>query len=680
MANDTAGLLGDLEAPLAAFTGGRSNKPEHAHVFHPKTVTRIVTRIEALTLELLPIQVDLDEITSPTSSIITKDVVEAFGSIAGDFHPCLPFALLEARRYFARQQRLNPSDSDENAGRKLACEAIARKLVAATPIAEQYSLLSKRFTVIESDGDESMPLSALESAVDQHATFFLSSNEAQRCVFALWKGLLVQKQMDDGNIEYQLYKTDADQQGFLAHFDTTRIAVPRYQFFIRVFFWIIFVLCYTIAIQTPERGFGIEDSILYIQLLGYLLEDLVKIWKIGWWACISFWQVINFAIYSLATVAFVYRCLDLASLDDTKQAHYRMVAFQWLSVAAPLVWTKLLTVFDPLHFFGVMLYVVWRMLKESAVFCALLAIFAIGFGQALTGLDVADERRESTKSVINSLLQAFLGSPNFEMYELGAFVGHIITEFRSLAFSPPTPAGETVGDSSYPFGLIVYYLWSVMTLVILLNVLVALFSSSYQECVDESEPTFLAFFAGKTVSSIRAPDSYPYPAPFNLVELFIIPLEFVISREAYARINRVLMGTLFFFPLWCISLFETRISPLRQSDLEDLLREPDDFQEPEEDPEPYRNAAGDDDPDNGEPEGMEICRVSFKDLKARMPNLERSVEGQILYEVLNLKSQLTALRAELAELRDQKDKAAALNGKAGRVKDEARAAKAEEGA
>lgn len=114
-----------------------------------------------------------EDLTSPTSSILTKDVVEAFSELAGDFSSCMPFALLEARRYFAYQQRVNPSDSDENAGRKLACEAIARKIVARTPIADQYSLLSKRFTVIESDGDESLPLSALESAVDQHATFFL---------------------------------------------------------------------------------------------------------------------------------------------------------------------------------------------------------------------------------------------------------------------------------------------------------------------------------------------------------------------------------------------------------------------------------------------------------------------------------------------------------------------------
>jgi len=40
---------------------------------------------------------------------------------------------------------------------------------------------------------------------------------------------------------------------------------------------------------------------------------------------------------------------------------------------------------------------------------------------------------------------------------------------------------------------------------------------------DESEPTYLAFFAGKTISSVRAPDSYVYPAPFN-VRLPSLPL------------------------------------------------------------------------------------------------------------------------------------------------------------
>ena len=52
-------------------------------------------------------------------------------------------------------------------------------------------VMSARYTRMESDGDESLPTSALESAVDQLATFFLSSTETQRCVAALWNGHLV---------------------------------------------------------------------------------------------------------------------------------------------------------------------------------------------------------------------------------------------------------------------------------------------------------------------------------------------------------------------------------------------------------------------------------------------------------------------------------------------------------
>jgi hypothetical protein len=33
---------------------------------------------------------------------------------------------------------------------------------------------------------------------------------------------------------------------------------------------------------------------------------------------------------------------------------------------------------------------------------------------------------------------------------------------------------------------------------------------------------YLAFFAAKTAELVRAPDSYVYPAPANLVETFLI--------------------------------------------------------------------------------------------------------------------------------------------------------------
>lgn len=57
--------------------------------------------------------------------------------------------------------------------------------------------------------------------------------------------------------------------------------------------------------------------------------------------------------------------------------------------------------------------VTWRMLKESAVFFVLLALFGVGFGQALMGLDVADEKRDSTES--ESICETPLVSPASEL-------------------------------------------------------------------------------------------------------------------------------------------------------------------------------------------------------------------------------------------------------------------------
>ena len=109
-------------------------------------------------------------------------------------------------------------------------------------MASQYSVLSARFSYIEPDGDRSISTSALEKAVDQHATFFLSSSESQRVVFALWKGLLVQATNADGSIEYRVRINKEDQKGFLANFDPSRMSVPRYQFIFRIILWGIFLI------------------------------------------------------------------------------------------------------------------------------------------------------------------------------------------------------------------------------------------------------------------------------------------------------------------------------------------------------------------------------------------------------------------------------------------------------
>jgi hypothetical protein len=48
-------------------------------------VSELIKRIRALTLKLLPLEVELDAITDPTSRVVTPAVISAYVEAAGDF-------------------------------------------------------------------------------------------------------------------------------------------------------------------------------------------------------------------------------------------------------------------------------------------------------------------------------------------------------------------------------------------------------------------------------------------------------------------------------------------------------------------------------------------------------------------------------------------------------------------
>lgn len=68
--------------------------------------------MKAMTLKLLPIEVSADELKDPLSSIITKEVVEAFAKAGGAFEDAVPFCMLEARRSFYQDALNDPSDCE----------------------------------------------------------------------------------------------------------------------------------------------------------------------------------------------------------------------------------------------------------------------------------------------------------------------------------------------------------------------------------------------------------------------------------------------------------------------------------------------------------------------------------------------------------------------------------------
>ncbi|BEJ00680.1 hypothetical protein CcaverHIS631_0505370 [Cutaneotrichosporon cavernicola] len=573
------------EEDQRSFVSSASILPE------ANTITQIIKRLKAMTNRLLPIQVELEDITSPTSAIVTPEVVKAFYEAGGDFREAVPFCLLRARQLFIKEGNLNQADYEENMCRATACEMIARRITHMVSRHRLPSIMSTRFRYLEPDGDQSPALSALECAIDQHCTIFLSSNEAQIVVQSLWKGEWVQYNNEDDDIDYTEYHIDSENGGFWAHFNPNRLAVPRYQNMFKIVMWIVYLFVYSQAVQSPLEDtesypkFDGWEITLYVMTFAYFLDEIRRVVKtIGIstsiYAIFNFWSFIALITDALIIAAFSLRVagtrLDSDS-EERKNLNYR--SFQVLACVAPLIWLRLITVFEGYKTVGVLQVVVFRMLRESAIFFILLAILAAGFIQSMYALDAADreiDEKFGMWSLINNLLRSIMGDPDFDT--------------ASERFGPP-------------FGTIIYYFWNFMTAIILLNILIALFGTAYSVIYDNATDEFLAFFASKTIN---------------------------MTRKTYVKINKLVMTVIFFIPLSLIALYESGVMHSPRGLLHDYFADP--IPEDDDDPKVLN-------PETNDPNGI-ICKKSFEELVSNFPDTTTSTATIILRKVDKINTRL----------------------------------------
>jgi hypothetical protein len=95
---------------------------------------------------------------------------------------------------------------------------------------------------------------------------------------------------------------------------------------------------------------------------------------------------------------------------------------------------------------------------------------------------------------------------------------------------------------------------------VLLNVLIALYNSAYEDITENATDEYMALFSAKTMQFVRAPDENVFIAPFNLIEIFllIIPLEWWMDTHRYERLNNFIMGIIYSPLLLITAIFEVR--------------------------------------------------------------------------------------------------------------------------
>lgn len=348
----------------------------------PDTLTKLVARLRLLTLTLLPLEADPESINDPTSRIITPSVISAFVAASGDFVEALPYCLLRARRDFMIEANRNPADYGENYGRAIACEVLARRVVHQAPPDRLTSIMSTRFRHREWDGDDSDLSTALELAIDSQCTIFLSSSEAQDVINDIWAGVLVQKNNANNDIDYVPYD-DTRSPSFWGHFDPSRLSVPRYQNFFRIIVWLFFLITYSLAVREPleklspsHQALDEWEVVLYVMTLAFSFEDFHKIYKLlhfATWRSFTFWNLVSFTTDSLLITAFILRLVGLTTTGPYSDS-MRLKSFQVLSFVSPLIWMKLITIFDGYKYVGTMQICIARMLRESGIFFVIIIV------------------------------------------------------------------------------------------------------------------------------------------------------------------------------------------------------------------------------------------------------------------------------------------------------------------
>ncbi|OAQ83038.1 potassium ion channel Yvc1 [Purpureocillium lilacinum] len=572
----------------------------------PAEVTKVCLRLRHLLQECVPCEMDEARITTPHSRIITTKVVKAAKEAGGqEYKGCVVYCLLVNERWFRHEALVELWDAGLHKLRAVACGVIAKAIIETEDDTNYllHAVLLRRYSFL-SRGAPTMPVNVIEKAVDLHSVRVIGSSGYQKCIGYLWRGWLVQDENDPSVfVDY----ADKDNTNFLVHMDPDRMRAPRYQNAAQLLFSVIYLILYTSAINSVNRRGELDaaEVLMYIFTLGYVCDELVKFYKAGY-HILGFWNAFNGVLYSFLTASLVIRIIGLvAPADSPDRKHYSKLSYNILSFVAPMFWSRLLLYLDSFRFFGAMLVVLKVMMKESVIFFALLIIIIIGFLQAFIGLDLTDDNvAEDALFIVESMLKAILQSPEFEGFE---------------GFGPP-------------WGIILYYCFTFVVMIILLNILIALYNSAYEDIYENADDEYLALFSQKTMQFVRAPDENVYIAPLNLIEIVISGLfEWWMRKKTYEFINDCVMGVLYSPLLFVAAWFETRTAH--------RIR--------------HNRARGEEDDDVVEEWEHDAHELDFeaegwtKKCDAVKPNLE---DDPAVLEVKKLREEVEELRALLAEI------------------------------
>ncbi|VEU22575.1 DEKNAAC103592 [Brettanomyces naardenensis] len=494
-----------------------------------RQVLRIAINLKMLIDKLIPTTISEKAIVAEDSIIINDHAINAVYLAAGGegtgkrssarkYQAALVFCLLKTAGWYGSLMQSELSNSGLYFARMVAAEKIASILIDRETDGKYLflSMLCHRYSINLNDEDAD-PENALELAVDMHSTAIVASEGYQRCIKWLWRGWIVQSSHDPS--EYVLFRGTSN-DSFWYHFDPGRIKTPLYQNILEILFSVFYLIVFTVIVNqdTDARYLDAWEIVYYLFTIGFSLDEVLKFSHIGY-NYIQFSNAFNDTMYAIVLGSLCVRITGIYAQTSDQNEALNVMAYRVLSLAAPFMWTRMLLFLDVYQFVGTMIIIIKKMMKESIIFFVMLTFILIGFLQAFLGLDQADGKRDLTKFVVQSLLRTVLSGPDFDS----------MNRFAS------------------PYGSILYYAFTFIIVLILLNILIALYSQAYSDVVENATDEYLAQYSSKILKYIRAPDEKIFCPPLNLVEIVFldIPFSWWLQKKTYDSLCDKIMLVLY---------------------------------------------------------------------------------------------------------------------------------------
>lgn len=530
---------------------------------NPRQVLRIAINLKCLIDSLIRLEYDPIEILRENSEIVNDQVVDlAYEACGGNqinrlsfrkYQSVIIFALLNVYSWYKSLEDAELHNNRLFYIRGLVAQKLGKIIIEREEGKDIHFLFSqlllKRYSIHEVNDDSAL-INSLELATDLHCTIIIGSSGFQRCLNWLWRGWIIQSPKNPNNFIIDEVVSSAN---IWEHFTPDRIKTPAYQNILQIFFSMMFLAFYTIVVNGKDtkkvQPLEKKEWIFYIFTLGNVIDELTKFYYIGN-EYFQFWNCFNDTLYAIICLSMSLRFLSISSLNvEYSNEKLDVVSYRVLSCAAPFAWSRLLLYLESEKFIGIMLVVIKHMMKESIIFFFLLILIMIGFFQGFLGLDSSDGELDVTNAVINNLFATIIGYGDFSVFD----------------------------NFAAPYAGVLFYGYSFIISVILLNILIALYSNAYQTVVDNADEEYITLMSQKTLRFIRAPDEDVYVPPLNVIELLTVPIIRLVNDSQSKQLRHLIMTFIYSPMLVFTSIKEVKIA--RRINYNRLKRLPDDANE-----------------------------------------------------------------------------------------------------